>query len=123
MCGNAHKLSSLQEEDIRHRATLSWISTVGCLLSLAGILITLLIMVRFWKNMRSPRTTVLVNLCVAIAVTDVLVVTMEIIDLDSKVSVCHLEQTIDTVMKYLNYIKKVRLGVILRSGVLSPCHF
>ena len=54
--------------------------------------------------MRSPRTTVLVNLCVAIAVTDVSVVTMEIIDLESKVSVCHLEQTIDTVMKYLNYI-------------------
>lgn len=74
--------------------------------------------------MRSPRTTVLVNLCVAIAMTDVLVVTMEIIDLESKVSVCHLEQTIDTVMKYLNYIKKkVRLRVILRSGVLSPCHF
>lgn len=74
--------------------------------------------------MRSPRTTVLVNLCVAIAVTDVLVVTMEIIDLESKVSVCHLEQTIDTVMKYFNYIKKkVRPGVILRSGVLSPCHF
>ena len=73
--------------------------------------------------MRSPRTTVLVNLCVAIAVTDVLVVTMEIIDLESKVSVCHLEQTIDTVMKYFNYIKKVRIGVILRSGVLSPCHF
>lgn len=74
--------------------------------------------------MRSPRTTILVNLCVAIAVTDVLVVTMEIIDLESKVSVCHLEQTIDTVMKYFNYIKKkVRPGVILRSGVLSPCHF
>ena len=74
--------------------------------------------------MRSPRTTVLVNLCLAIAVTDVLVVTMEIIDLESKVSVCHLEQTIDTVMKYFNYIKKkVRPGVILRSGVLSPCHF
>lgn len=74
--------------------------------------------------MRSPRTTVLVNLCVAIAVTDLLVVTMEIIDLESKVSVCHLEQTIDTVMKYFNYIKKkVRPGVILRSGVLSPCHF
>lgn len=74
--------------------------------------------------MRSPRTTVLVNLCVAIAVTDVLVVTMEIIDLESKVSVCHLEQTIDTVMKYFNYKKKkVRPGVILRSGVLSPCHF
>ena len=74
--------------------------------------------------MRSPRTTVLVNLCVAIAVTDVLVVTMEIIDLESKVSVCHLEQTIDTVMKYFNYIKKkVRPRVILRSGVLSPCHF
>lgn len=74
--------------------------------------------------MRSPRTTVLVNLCVAIAVTDVLVVTMEIIDLESKVSVCHLEQTIDTVMKYFNYIKKkVRPGEILRSGVLSPCHF
>lgn len=74
--------------------------------------------------MRSPRTTVLVNLCVAIAVTDVSVVTMEIIDLESKVSVCHLEQTIDTVIKYFNYIKKkVRPEVILRSGVLSTCHF
>lgn len=34
--------------------------------------------------MRSPRTIVLINLCVAIAMTDVLVVTMEIIDLQSK---------------------------------------
>ena len=39
----------------------------------------------FWKNLRSPRTVVLVNLCVAIAVTDMLIVTMEIADLQNKV--------------------------------------
>ncbi|XP_022798427.1 uncharacterized protein LOC111336573 isoform X2 [Stylophora pistillata] len=73
-----------KKEDVRHRAPLSWISIVGCLMSLAGILVTLLVLAFFWKNMRSPRTIVLINLCVAIAMTDVLVVTMEIIDLQSK---------------------------------------
>lgn len=69
----------------KHRVALSWISIVGCLLSLLGILITLLAMFYFWKNLRSPRTIVLINLCVAIAVTDILTVAMEIADVQNQV--------------------------------------
>lgn len=54
-------------------------------MSLIGILITLLVMMYFWKNLRSPRTRVLVNLCVAIAMTDVLIIAMEIADVQNKV--------------------------------------
>ncbi|KAJ7374174.1 hypothetical protein OS493_009516 [Desmophyllum pertusum] len=70
--------------DARHRAALSWISIVGCIMSLIGIVITLLVMFCFWKNLRSPRTVVLVNLCVAIAATDMLIVSMEIADLQNQ---------------------------------------
>ena len=75
----------LQKTDVFDRAALSWISVIGCTLSLIGILITLLVMMCFWKNLRSPRTRVLVNLCVAIAMTDVLVVAMEIADVQNQV--------------------------------------
>lgn len=54
-------------------------------MSLIGILITLLVMMYFWKNLRSPRTRVLVNLCVAIAMTDALIIAMEIADVQNKV--------------------------------------
>lgn len=75
----------LQRKDASHRTALSWISIVGCMISLIGILITLLVMFCFWKNLRSPRTRVLVNLCVAIAVTDALIVAMEIADVQNQV--------------------------------------
>ena len=78
---------TLQITDGRHRTALSWISIVGCIMSLIGILVTLLVMFCFWKNLRSPRTVILVNLCVAIAVTDVLVVAMEMADLENQVSI------------------------------------
>lgn len=55
------------------------------MLSLIGILVTLLVMFCFWKKLRSPRTVVLVNLCVAIGVTDMLIVAMEIADLQNQV--------------------------------------
>lgn len=75
----------LQKTDAIDRAALSWISIVGCTLSLIGILITLLVMMYFWKNLRSPRTRVLVNLCVAIAMTDALIIALEIADVQNKV--------------------------------------
>ena len=75
----------LQETDASDRAALSWISLIGCTLSLIGILITLLVMSCFWKNLRSTRTRVLVNLCVAIGMTDVLIVAMEIADVQNQV--------------------------------------
>ena len=75
----------LQETDASDRAALSWISLIGCTLSLIGILITLLVMSCFWKNLRSTRTRLLVNLCVAIGMTNVLIVAMEIADVQNKV--------------------------------------
>ena len=39
----------------------------------------------FWKNLRSTRTRLLVNLCVAIGMTNVLIVAMEIADVQNKV--------------------------------------
>ena len=75
----------LQKTDALDRAVLSWISIIGCTLSLIGILVTLLVMMCFWKNLRSSRTRVLVNLCVAIAVTDVLIVAMEFVDVQNQV--------------------------------------
>ena len=75
----------LQETDATDRAALSWVSFVGCTLSLIGILITLLVMMYFWKNLRSQRTRVLVNLCVAIGMTDVLIVAVEIADVQNQV--------------------------------------
>ena len=75
----------LQETDAADRAALSWISLIGCALSLIGILITLLVMSCFWKNLRSTRTRVLLNLCVAIGMTDVLIVAMEIADVQNQV--------------------------------------
>lgn len=70
-----------------HIVALSWISVVGCLLSLVGIIISVFVTVCFRKNLHSQRTVVLINLCVAIAMTDVLVVAMEIADVQNQVSV------------------------------------
>ena len=58
---------------------------VGCFLSLVGIMVTLFVTFLFWKKLRSPRTVVLVNLCVAIAVTDVLIIAMETADIENQV--------------------------------------
>ena len=48
-------------------------------------MVTLFVTFLFWKNLRSPRTVVLVNLCVAIAVTDVLIIAMETADIEKQV--------------------------------------
>ena len=48
-------------------------------------MVTLFVTFLFWKNLRSPRTVVLVNLCVAIAVTDVLIISMETADVENQV--------------------------------------
>ncbi|CAB4041883.1 Adhesion G- coupled receptor D1, partial [Paramuricea clavata] len=53
------------------REILETISTVGCSISLVGIVLTILMHVLFWKHVKSPRAKILVNLCVAIGFTDI----------------------------------------------------
>ena len=48
-------------------------------------MVTLFVTFLFWKKLRCPRTVVLVNLCVAIAVTDVLIIAMETSDIETQV--------------------------------------
>ncbi|CAB4005878.1 adhesion G -coupled receptor L3-like [Paramuricea clavata] len=53
------------------RKILETISTVGCSISLVGIVLTILMQVCFWKQVKSPRAKILVSLCVAIGFTDI----------------------------------------------------
>lgn len=53
-------------------------------------MVTLFVTFLFWKKLRSPRTVVLVNLCVAIAVTDVLIIAMEIAEIENQVGFAKL---------------------------------
>ena len=53
------------------REILELISTVGCSISLVGIALTILMQVCFWKQVKSPRAKVLLNLCVALGFTDI----------------------------------------------------
>ena len=68
-----------------HRRALSWISVIGCALSLAGTITTVAVTFYFWKNVHSPRSVVLVNLCVAIAITNVVIIAEETVHHDNKV--------------------------------------
>lgn len=53
-------------------------------------MVTLFVTFLFWKKLRSPRTVVLVNLCVAIAVTDVLIIAMETAEIENQVGFAKL---------------------------------
>ena len=57
-----------------HEMALEIISTVGCSVSLLAVLMTISVMLFFWQKLKNPRTVVLINLCVAIAVSCVLVI-------------------------------------------------
>ncbi|CAB4010984.1 Brain-specific angiogenesis inhibitor 3, partial [Paramuricea clavata] len=53
------------------RKLLETISTVGCSISLVGVVLTILLQVYFWRQLKSPRAKILVSLCVAIGFTDI----------------------------------------------------
>ncbi|KAK3705926.1 hypothetical protein QZH41_000302 [Actinostola sp. cb2023] len=57
-----------------HRKALELISTIGCSISLFAVLLTIGVTMFFWKTLKSPRTIVLMNICVAIAVVCGLVI-------------------------------------------------
>ena len=57
----------------------------------------------FWKNLRSTRTRVLLNLCVAIGMTDVLIVAMEIADVQNQVGYQAVVYTSSRLIDNLRY--------------------
>ena len=62
------------KETKSHKEALEIISTVGCSISLVAVAITIAVHVLFWRILRSPRTKVLLNLCAAVAISCILVI-------------------------------------------------
>lgn len=50
------------------------ISIVGCSISLLAVVITIAVTLFFWRVLKSPRSKVLLNLCAAVAVSCILVI-------------------------------------------------
>ena len=57
-----------------HTKALKIISIVGCSISLLAVIITMAVTVFFWRAVKSPRAKVLLNLCAAVAVSCILVI-------------------------------------------------
>ena len=57
-----------------HRKALEMISIVGCSISLIAVLVTIAVSLIFWRAIKSPRAKVLLNLCIAIALSCIFVI-------------------------------------------------
>ena len=57
-----------------HKKALEIISIVGRTISLLAVLITIAVTLFFWRVVKSPRAKVLLNLCVAIALSCIFVI-------------------------------------------------
>jgi len=66
-----HGGSSIGEAD---KKALEIISIVGCSISLIAVIITIVVTLFFWRALKSPRSKVLLNLCAAVAVSCILVI-------------------------------------------------
>ena len=50
------------------------ISIIGCTISLIAVLVTIAVSLVFWRAVKSPRAKVLLNLCVAVALSCIFVI-------------------------------------------------
>ncbi|XP_078361558.1 adhesion G protein-coupled receptor B2-like [Oculina patagonica] len=57
-----------------HTKALEIISIVGCSISLLAVVVTIAVTLFFWRAVKSPRSKVLLNLCAAVAVSCILVI-------------------------------------------------
>ena len=74
------------EDGEAHHKALEMISVVGCSISLIAVLVTIAVSLMFWRAIKSPRAKVLLNLCIAIALSCIFVIS-EGFAKDSKVLV------------------------------------
>ncbi|XP_067056620.1 adhesion G protein-coupled receptor L3-like isoform X5 [Acropora muricata] len=63
-------ISSKQE---KHRKALDYITLAGCSLSILGLIITLIVHFIFWRNLKSPKTTIHVNFCAALLMANIFI--------------------------------------------------
>ena len=57
-----------------HRKALEMISVVGCSISFIAVLVTIAVSLMFWRAIKSPRAKVILNLCIAIALSCIFVI-------------------------------------------------
>ncbi|CAB4005879.1 adhesion G -coupled receptor L3-like, partial [Paramuricea clavata] len=93
------------------RKILEMISTVGCSISLVGIVLTILMQALFWKQVKSLRAKILVSLCVAIGFTDVFAI-LEGVAKDSSQNSCK------AVAALLHFFVLSAFGWMLCEGIL-----
>ncbi|XP_078355749.1 adhesion G-protein coupled receptor D1-like, partial [Oculina patagonica] len=60
--------------EARHQPYLKYISTAGCACSLLFLLLTFVLILLCWKQVKSVRVTMLLHLCLAIAASSVLII-------------------------------------------------
>ncbi|XP_068752097.1 uncharacterized protein [Montipora capricornis] len=58
-----------------HHRALEIISVAGCSVSLIAVLVTIAVSLMFWRAIKSPRAKVILNLCIAIALSCIFVIT------------------------------------------------
>lgn len=63
--------SGISSQHPGHSETLNYITLVGCSMSLFGIFITLMVHYLFWRNLKSPKTTIHVNFCFALLAANI----------------------------------------------------
>ena len=57
-----------------HHEALEMISVVGCSISLVAVLVTIAVSLMFWRAIKSPRAKSILNLCIAIALSCIFVI-------------------------------------------------
>ena len=57
-----------------HKKALEIISIVGCTISLLAVLVTIAVTLFFWRVLKGPRAKVLLNVCAAIALSCIFVI-------------------------------------------------
>ncbi|XP_074635576.1 uncharacterized protein LOC141893971 isoform X3 [Acropora palmata] len=93
-----------------HRKALEMISIVGCSISLMAVLVTIAVSLMFWRAIKSPRAKVILNLCIAIALSCIFVIS-EGFARDNKVG-CTV------VAAFLHYFLLAMFSWMLCEGVL-----
>ncbi|XP_068747252.1 adhesion G protein-coupled receptor L4-like [Montipora capricornis] len=63
--------STIEEPDTK---ALEMVSIIGCTISLIAVLVTIAVSLVFWRAVKSPRAKVLLNLCVAVALSCIFVI-------------------------------------------------
>ena len=65
---------SFFKTSLPNKKALEIISIIGCSISLFAVLITMAVTLVFWRQLKSPRVKVLLNLCAAIACSCILAI-------------------------------------------------